>query len=384
MEPMDWSERITAIHASAMQIVLAMTGGGATAIGRLLEVPGGSRTVLEAVVPYSLASLQQWVGADVEQACSEGTARDMAMAAWMRSRELKPEADPAKLVGVGVTASLASDRPKRGDHRVHVAIQTASSTSCDSLVLQKDSRVRGAEEQLVADLVLSLLGRTVAHESSPGWLESLPLLEGEAIESKHQRAEPIWTELLLGQREHLGMTEKPGGVFAGSFDPPHAGHARMIEFARDRLGSAVYYELSMTNVDKAPLDFIEIDHRMSAIRGLDKDAQILLTNAPTFRKKAELFAGSTFLVGADTMARIGDPKYYERYNSEGVSGLEAAIKQIADHGCRFLVFGREIEGKFTTLRDLKIPESLQEISDAVQATDFREDISSTEIRQRQT
>lgn len=380
MNKIDWSERIAAIHRSDGQVILAITGGGASAIGRLLEVPGGSRTVLEATVPYSLASLNQWIGAEAQQACSQRTARDMAMAAWLRARALAPEADPECLVGLGVTASLASDRPKRGDHRVHVAIQTNSVTSCDSLVMNKDARSRSEEEQLVSDLILTLLGRAAGIEQSNSWLDGLPLLEGESVGTQRQKAMQSWTDLLLGNRDHVGMAEKPGGVFAGSFDPPHAGHARIVEFARQRMAGPVYYELSIANVDKAPLDFLEINSRQEAIRKLDEHAEILLTNASTFPRKAELFPGCTFLVGADTMARIGNPRYYERYNAEGLSGLEAAIQQIADRGCRFLVFGREIDGRFRVLDDLQIPKSLRQISEIVSAKDFREDISSTEIR----
>jgi hypothetical protein len=81
--------------------------------------------VLEAVVPYSLAALVDWIGGKPDQACSEATARAMAMAAFMRVRELAPDADVEKLIGVGCTASLATDRPKRGERRIHVAVQCA-------------------------------------------------------------------------------------------------------------------------------------------------------------------------------------------------------------------------------------------------------------------
>jgi nicotinamide mononucleotide (NMN) deamidase PncC len=50
-------ELIRQIHAAAVRMVLAISGGGSSAIGELLAVPGASRTVLEAVVPYSAAAL---------------------------------------------------------------------------------------------------------------------------------------------------------------------------------------------------------------------------------------------------------------------------------------------------------------------------------------
>ena len=68
------------------------------------------------------------------------------------------------------------------------------------------------------------------------------------------------------------------------------------------------YELSITNVDKPPLDFIEIAKRTDALRELDKQATVLLTAAPTIRQKAALFAGRTFVVGADTIVLVGRPR----------------------------------------------------------------------------
>src|SRR5689334_10669835 len=44
---------ITALHQLPCRFVVALTGGGTGAASWLLSVPGGSRTVLEVVVPYA-------------------------------------------------------------------------------------------------------------------------------------------------------------------------------------------------------------------------------------------------------------------------------------------------------------------------------------------
>ncbi len=106
---------VNRIHAAPGQLVLAVTGGGSRAIADLLEVPGGSRTLLEAVVPYSAAALAEFLGVAPEQYCSPRTARAMAMAAFQRARHLQgTSAESAPVLAVGCTASLVSDRPKRG------------------------------------------------------------------------------------------------------------------------------------------------------------------------------------------------------------------------------------------------------------------------------
>ena len=74
------------IHDSPTRIVLAAAGGGSRAIADLLEVPGGSRTLLEAVVPYSAPAMTAWLGSRPDESCSAATARAMAMVAFLRRR----------------------------------------------------------------------------------------------------------------------------------------------------------------------------------------------------------------------------------------------------------------------------------------------------------
>ncbi len=374
---------IRELHASPHLAVLAVTGGGSGAISQLLEVPGASRTVLEAIVPYASTSLAEWLGSASDQSCSGSTARAMAMASWMRARELAPDANPHNLIGVGATASLASDRPKRGEHRMHVATQTATQTTVSSLTLKKDQRSRSAEESLTSQLVLLSLAEASDLDIA-AWRGVFDgqLIENETIQQQCHVAEPGWTELLIGTRTFTGclLEGTPQAIFSGAFNPPHAGHRGIIRVAEQRLNCQVAYELSITNVDKPPLDFVEMRDRLAVLQTEADNVAIVLTVAPTFRQKAGLFPGCTFVVGADTIQRVGDPKYYT--GTEG--SFDAAIQQIADRDCRFLVFGREIDGQYCVLSDLTLPPALRALCDEVSAEDFREDVSSTELRGQST
>ena len=98
-----WSQMIAAMQASGRQAVLAITGGGTGAIAELLRVPGGSRLLLEAIVPYDAGSLRDYLGADPEHACSGETAVAMAERARLRAAALgKLDGVP---IGLGATAS---------------------------------------------------------------------------------------------------------------------------------------------------------------------------------------------------------------------------------------------------------------------------------------
>lgn len=376
----DWQSVAAKIHASGKQLVIAVTGGGSGAISALLQTPGASRTILEAIVPYSLAALTDWIGAKPEQACSAATARAMAMAAFMRARELAPDAAPQTWLGIGATASLATDRPKRGERRVHAAFQTYDRTFEVQHSLDDSPPERTSDELIAAASILAIVLKGCGLTDAAA-LASAP---GHGVLAADQD-----TDLLLGRnrRNVRGpgrgwdyLDDKAASsirvLFPGAFNPPHAGHLRMAEAAEKRLRHPVAWELSIENVDKPPLDLISMDERFEWLRTLDDDRWIALTRAPTFREKAELFPGATFVVGIDTLVRIADSKYY----SGDCSRRDAAIAEIASRSCRFLVFGRVIDGKFTVLSDLTLPPALTAICDEVPASEFREDVSSTELR----
>jgi nicotinic acid mononucleotide adenylyltransferase len=163
-------------------------------------------------------------------------------------------------------------------------------------------------------------------------------------------------------------------IFPGSFAPLHDGHKEMAALAVARIGKSVHYEIAVRNVDKPPLDFVEIDQR---VKQFPDPARVLLTTAPTFAEKARLFPRATFVVGADTIRRIGEPRYYNNQ----IAVMVRAIEAIAVAGCRFLVFGRvNSSGTFATVDRLQLPAALAALCDEVPESDYRRDLSSTELR----
>jgi nicotinamide mononucleotide (NMN) deamidase PncC len=147
---------VRAIHATETRAVLAVTGGGIVLLSDLLSVPGASRTVLEAVVPYSDRALAAWIGRPADRACTAEVALAMAEASRARAAVLAAGSSP--VVGLGLTAALVSDRPKKGEHRAHIAVTGADgSTRAATITLAKGRRDRAEEDRVVADLALALL-----------------------------------------------------------------------------------------------------------------------------------------------------------------------------------------------------------------------------------
>ncbi len=373
MSKSDFEPLVRQIHDSATRLVLSFSGGGSDTLSGLLSVPGASRTVLEAVVPYSQQALCRWLAGRPDQFCSARTARAMAMSGFLRACEYEsPEGYP--LAGVGTTASLATDRPKQGAHRIHVAIQTVSQTIVQSIELTKDRRTRSDEEAIASALILNLIAEACGVD------ERLPLelLGEETVERREKAAPPAWCDLLLGKSEsilHDGAHTPPGALFSGAFNPIHVGHEEMVRVASQILGTPVDHELSILNVDKPPLDYIEVGERIDQFQ---PDQRIWLTRAPTFLEKSRLFPGVTFVVGIDTLRRVAAPRYYR--GSE--AACAKAIQEMAGRACRFLVFGRSIGGSFIRLSDLGLPTSLASICREIPESQFRQDISSTEIRRQ--
>ena len=386
---MAWPQLVGQIHAAACPAVIAVTGGGVSAISSLLAVPGGSRSVLEATVPYSPAALTAWLGRRPDQFCSETTALAMAVVAWQRAvRLLQADADaramvdqlPARplVVGAACTASLVSAVPKRGAHRCYVATHTALATAGYALEFEKGARGRPGEEALTGQLLLSAIARAAGLTEIP----SLDLRAGEAVTCETQTAAPLLVELTQGQRgviwavprDHLQAEceARPRGLVCGAFNPLHAGHRKLRDVAARLLGGDVGYEISVENVDKPPLDYLTIARRRSQF----ESGVLALTNAPTFAAKARVLPGTVFVVGVDTAERIVAPRYY----SGSVAAMDAALDELRAAGCRFLVAGRLCGNRFLTLADVAMPGQHADLFEEVPEAEFRVDLSSTELR----
>lgn len=163
-------------------------------------------------------------------------------------------------------------------------------------------------------------------------------------------------------------------VFPGSFNPLHRAHLELAHLASQRLQLALAFELSIANVDKADLHPDDIHRRLEQFRG---SHPLYVTRAATFLSKAQLFPGSTFVVGADTAARIVQPRYYGNE-----SRMLMALDEIRAQGCRFFVGGRiDGDGRFVDLEGIALPEAHRDLFVGLGESEFRVDVSSTSLRE---
>ncbi|KAH1231091.1 hypothetical protein GmHk_10G030405 [Glycine max] len=185
----------------------------------------------------------------------------------------------------------------------------------------------------------------------------------------------------------------------GSFHPLHDGHLKLMEVAtRIHLSSICgdgypCFEISAVNADKPPLSVSQIKDRIKQFEkvgeayiaiGTSQTITILLREhygCPLTEWRARMLftlMHSHSVFSNSYMLLLQHPKYYDG----DYSMMLKILVGCKETGCTFLVGGRNVDGAFKVLDDIDVPEELKGMVVSIQAEQFRMDISSPEIRNR--
>ena len=150
---------ITRIHASDnFKGSLVVTGCGSMSIAWLFSIPGSSKTLLSAYVPYSKKSLELYLGKHLTNHVSEKEALSIADVAYNNTLKfINTSEKDIKVFGIGCTGAIATNRNRKGEDRAHIAIKSKNKECIYSIYFNKLKRDRISEEIIVSKQIINAI-----------------------------------------------------------------------------------------------------------------------------------------------------------------------------------------------------------------------------------
>ena len=304
-----------------------------------------------------LSSAESAVGQPINGDFRRYSASQLAVLAWQLISKNEGADDRKRPVGLGLSLSNES--------QLQVAMHTRDTTVVATARSRRLSPTSLAEDAVFEKLV-EALDRGTAPPDFPNYDLEVGVASAEWIGVAARKVDCC---VVNGS-----PVANPKLVFPGAFNPVHRAHRQMSDIASQIVGEPTVFELAISNVDKPPLDYLAIQKRVAQDFG---GAAICLTNAAMFSEKARLFPGATFVVGADTIQRLGETRYYRG----GLPELKEVVADFRRLGIRFLVFARRVDGRLLTLDSYRSPvPELVERCQQYPAEKFCDSISSSKLR----
>jgi hypothetical protein len=372
---------VAALHNSPAKLYATCTGAGAGLLSLLWRTAGASRTLLGFEFPYDTRVIESAIGRTIKSYCSEEAALSLAVSSFFKGQRALVEQENlnAPVIGLGLTAAVATDRTRRGADRVHIAVRTSRSASvvsayfdghnltrsdegimCDLLALNSILDAAGVE-QVTFDATHSTSDEVVPDgRVKPSYPEtsfefaSLPIV--------------IWPDGTIADAAAVDMRNSI--IYSGSFAPLHFGHDTIAEWVQIATGKTVMFELAAVNADKSTISLRDLSARASQFRG--RWPVIITTGTPLFVDKARQYRGCDFILGVDTAIRLLDRKYYGTRDE-----YAALFRTLTALNTRFYVCDRVQDGVLTTVEQMEVPRAARNLFVRVPC---RVDISSTALR----
>ncbi|CAD8169199.1 unnamed protein product [Paramecium pentaurelia] len=379
-------------------IVLYTAGAGAQALNHFTLHPGSSKYALESSSFYAKGSLEILLNRNIEKYVTEQVAEDMALKALIRSHEiLSQENNIDKFnttLGIGITAAIRSVNERQGKHHAFISLNYGIKKYTYYLDLVKYVRTREEEDQFISDILFKLIIRhsSQQQDEEQELVDKIEILENATIilkikESKMnqnlikslQNQTGILNSILINANQYqLNPIVQDAIILSGSFNPIHTGHIELAKMAQTLLGLPnVYYELSIKNADKQDITIQDVEKRIELMKKYNLN--IILSNKAFFKDKNVFLKNGAFAIGIDTYKRLVDVKYY----NNSIQERDLSLFLFLQNNNKIIVAPRynEITQKLESLNDYEIPKIFEK--NVIELKEFRNDISSTKIRENE-
>ena len=244
-------------------------------------------------------------------------------------------------MGLGIAASVTSNKVHRGDHRIFACVMTNDKVISTSRFLEKESEYSNVVQRHLDGDMADMIGMTLLHHVIGGFMEMSPnLIVKDATELAKERflKRPFFAA--NGQRFET-MPKGKYALLSGAFNPPHEGHFGVAQQAMDEYNYRAVFEITVDPPHKDALTVQAMLERSQMLRGHDR---LFNTGLPLYLDKAKRYPKTPLILGADAMLRMLDPKW-----GLNVGEMFGAFYEL---GTKLLINGREIDGNFVTCDDI--------------------------------
>lgn len=363
---------------SKSTLYVACAGAGTDFLNCLFVEPGCSEYFAGGRVLYAQEDMYDFIGhRDVEHAVSLKTAIDLAMAAYVKAKECSGDRNA---VGLGMTAAVATNRVRHGHASAYAAVITHDKVLSIYKYLHNGSvqgyTYREFDDSEITSELFDLLWVAIDKPEKLPFPTTLDCSE-LAFDLLHKHA--IFCP--EGTRYSTHEVEISPLYCPATLNPLHDGHRTLCDAGEETCtGHSATYLVSTRSPHKGDMSIQQILGIVAQVRkdrwadnGEYNPRNVEFTcKEPLFIDKARKRPGSTFLIGADTMQRMLDPKW-------GPDIVEM-LNEMRNLKVTFYVRGREIDGKFVECRDIPVPFPYQLLFRPLPG---RCDVSSTEVRNAQ-
>ena len=356
-----WQDKL---KEAGINLHVIATGAGAGVQQLLWEVPGSSAYLSGTSFPYAPEEQEELLGFMPEHFCSEEAAVDLASAAYMKAYKFGGK----KPVGVGLAASVASEKLHRGDHRIFACIVSDTSIRLSRYTLDKGVgfEQRQKDGRVCDDAGVGLL-RDLVNET-----DILQSSDATELAKKRFFERPFFT---ANGKRFATLTESARwAIMPGAYNPPHEGHFGTAKQVGEDYGNQVVFEVTAEPPHKDALSVQDLLKRAKLLQGYDR---IFTRKVPFYIDKARAFPGCPLVMGADAMVRMLDPKW-------GLN-LQEVFEEFEERDVMLYLAGRTVDGKFVTREDIQetlSPELKRLFISQTRPVRGHWDMSSTELRKK--